>query len=281
MPTVNRRRFLAAAATAAAVSGAKGMGGAPAHAATSALPPMRVYSGPNLHGWATERGDACWPPAQVLETDIARVDHADYSELQANVAGRAEIMAHTMCTLKVTDPLCLAAVHTLEYEFRLPYLPAVTNTDRNGQTVEGSITVWDGKITRRQSIVGWQWLINPHDLATFGVLQCWTPSRTWQPVGKVAVDDTDWHSLRLVLDLTREATSLQFDGVHFPACYANTAGDAGWGDDVSAWVGAEAISIYPGTQNPGGKRHEAHFRNWRWTWEPATAAATILPMAKG
>lgn len=244
---------------------------------TSASPTAREFGGANLAGWTTAVGDATRPGmGQVTEADIATVHFPDYSELRANVASRADIMAHNMTYRKELDAACLEMVHVCEYQFQLPYLPATGNTDRNGQTIEGAISLWDGQDTRRLTVVGWQWIVNP--FWESGTLNCWTPGKAWQKVGSLPVDDTDWHTIRLVLDPVRRTAAMQFDGVTFPTCAAGHDGPPDFGSDVSATLAAEAISIDPGDSLLGGKLHEVRFRNWSWVWEPASACSTFLPL---
>lgn len=274
MSGMSRRRFLGVSAW--AVGGAVPLlrrGRAPDSPAT------HEFGGANLAGWTTAVGDAMRPGmGQVTDADIETVHFPAYSELRANVTGRADIMAHNMTYRKEFDPACLEMMHVCEYQFRLPYLPATTNTDLNGQTVEGAISLWDGQGTRQIVVVGWQWIVNP--FWESGTLNCWTPGKVWQKVGSRPVDDTEWHTIRLVLDAVRGTAAMQFDGATFPSCAAPHDGPPNFGSDVSATLATEAISIDPGDSLLGGKRHEVQFRNWSWVWEPTTRCTTFLPLVR-
>src|SRR5262249_50281382 len=129
------------------------------------------------------------------------------------------------------------------------------------------IGLWDGKTSRRFYSVAFQWIVNPY-LTTgpvqIGTLQCWTP-RGWHPIGALPVD-TEWHTVRMVLDPKRETTGLQVDGNYYPSCFVKEE-KPGFGDDVSATFAAEVISIDPGAQCAGGMPHKVQFKDWTWVWE--------------
>jgi hypothetical protein len=239
-------------------------------------PGTRAYQGTNLLGWEVVVGDAASPcRPQVGLGDIGTVHFADYSEVRANIHPFSNTMAHNITFKRFFDDRVLDFVHICEYKFRIPYLPATSNTDFNGQTIEGHIALWDGKTSKRLRSVAYQWIVNPHWI--IGTMQCWTP-RGWQSIGEIPVD-TQWHTIRMVIDPRRETTSLQIDTNFYPSCFVKEP-KPDFGSDVSAVFAAEAVSIDPGAQCNGGMPHKAQFKDWTWTWEPVNTCQVFLPLVR-
>lgn len=270
MPVMNRREFLNLAGVSLA-SGFFGQNRGASQVSTS--PGARIYQGVNLAGWTVLVGDGI--RGTVTSNDIETAPFADYSEVRANIQSRPEIMAHNLSFNKIFDSRAFDYVHICEYKFRLPYLPSTSNTDFNGQTVEGGIALWNG-VTRFIYAVGFQWLVNPFWMP--GVMQCWTP-RLWQPIGTISLD-TEWHTVKMVIDCQRETTNLQLDGNYYPSCFTKQVGPADWGTEIATWISAEAISIDPGNNFTGGKAHKAQFKDWIWTWESANVSQVFLPLVQ-
>jgi hypothetical protein len=248
---------------------------ADAQATRSTLPWARQYAGADLAGWEVLLGDASHigqPPTELA--DIVTLHLGDQSEVRANVRARPQIMAHNITFHKYIDERAFDFVHRCSYEFRLPYLPSTSNTTQNGQTVEGSLQLWDGIVRQRLHSVAFQWVINPF-ATNVEAVQCWT-SRGWQPVWSLPLD-TEWHTIRMVLDARHETSGMQLDGINIPSCYTIES-KSGFGTDISAALAAEAISIDPGVLFTGGKPHTVQFRNWLWDWEPAAIYQAGLPL---
>ena len=274
MFSVNRRNFLHMAG----IGLVRGLLGNTRNALHSAAPPpgTRLYQGVNLAEWTVIVGDAVRPgqPA-VTAADIETLHLTNYSEVRANIQARPEVMVHNLSFHKVLDDSAFDFVHLCEYKFRLPYLPSTDNIDYNGQTVEGCLALWNG-ITRQNYTVGFQWIVNPYWMT--GALQCWTPNK-WQPVGEMALD-TEWHTVKMIIDCRRETTGLQIDSGYYPSCFTKTTGPADWGNEIATWISAEAISIDPGEDFSGGMPHKAQFKDWIWTWEPANTSCVFLPLVQ-
>lgn len=272
MPPLSRRRFFHVAGM---ILGSTVVGANRVDAQTglTTASGMRAYQGANLSGWEVVVGDAASPCQPRVElSDIETANFTDYSEVRANIRARREIMAHNITFKRFFDDRVLDFVHICEYKFRLPYLPATSNPHFNGQTIEGQIALWDGQTSKRLRSVAYQWIVNPYWI--IGTLQCWTP-RGWQPIGTIPVD-TQWHTIRMVIDPRRETTSLQIDASYYPSCFVKEP-KPNFGPDVSAVLAAEAVSIDPGAQCNGGMPHKAQFKDWMWTWEPVNPCQVFLP----
>ena len=268
---MNRRRFLSLVGVGLA-SNFFGQSQTPTQ--TSHTLETIVYQGANLAGWTVIVGDGI--RGTVTLDDIETAHFSQYSEVRANIQSRPDIMAHNLTFNKISDDTAFNYVHICEYQFRLPYLPSTNNPDFNGQTVEGGISLWNG-ITRLNYSVGFQWIVNPYWMT--GVVQCWTP-RLWQPIGMIPLD-TEWHSIKMIIDYQRETTSIQIDGEHYPSCFTKQVGPSDWGTEIASWIASEAISIDPGNNFTGGQTHKAQFKNWIWAWEPANVSQVFLPLIQG
>lgn len=236
------------------------------------------YSGRNLSGWSITLGDGIYTAPgtdPVNPDDIETVHYTDHSELRANIYKR-RVMAHNITFKKFTVDSVFDFVHTFGYEFRLPYMPSIDNTDLNPQTIEGGIGLWDGSNTRLDYGTGFQWHINPWGPDT-GALQTWTDigGGSWATVGNITLD-TAWHSVRITLDPRRGATALVIDDTHYLCRFNGTPKPPTWGTEQSATIAAEIISLYPGETNPGAL-HKAEFRDWYWIWEPYNTYSVFLP----
>ena len=227
------------------------------------------YHGPNLAGWKVKLGDALYAAPGELPVDkwdIKTVHFPAYSEVRANVKRRV-IMAHNITYKLVINPNAFKYIHTCSVSFRLPYLPT-QNSTFNGQTVEGGIFIWDGPNTRLDYGMAFQWLVNPYDTGAFGSLRVWNGSG-WVRVGQLDVD-TDWHTLKMVVDFKRKSTLLLIDNKYQLSRFSETAKDNTWGDTVDARFQLEAISIDPRPNNTIKAMHRVQYKNWKWLWEPAS-----------
>lgn len=237
----------------------------------------RLYEGTDLTDWTLTVGDGIYAApgeAPVTKADIETIHYTTHSELRANLE-RRPIMAHNLMYKKIIDPVARDHIHFCTYEFRLPFLPTKGDSDYNAQTLEGGLSLWDGATSRINYNAAFQWALNPYRAP--GTLRVWTSvnSGSWQPAGFLPVD-TEWHQVHLMLDPAYKVGSLTIDGQAYLATISMNPGPAGWGQDVSATLAAEIISIYPGTVS--GALHMAEFRNWRWAWTPNTQARTFLPI---
>jgi hypothetical protein len=243
---------------------------------------QRDYQGADFTGWEVVVGDGLYTvPGEpsVTPDDIETIHYGSYSELRANIQVR-DIMAHNITFKRVIDETAFDFVHTCQYMFRLPYLPATGNSDLNPQTVEGGLFIWDGGDTRLDYGLAFQWMLNPWGGSDFefGDLRCWTDRNdgSWERVGYLE-PDTAWHTINLVFDFRRETTALLIDGSHFPCQFTATPKAASWGTETAARLQAEIISIYP--EGVGdGRLHKTHFKDWTWTWMPYSACEMYLPV---
>jgi len=241
----------------------------------------REYQGTNFTGWDIVVGDGIYaapgePPVSL--NDIQTIHYSTYSELRANVQ-RRRIMAHNITFKRIIDEFAFQYVHLCRLKFRLPYIPSTDNFDLNAQTLEGGLFVWDGRSTRLDYGLGFQWLLNPW-MSNFGEVRSWrdTNGGEWESVGYLQ-PDTEWHELRIVVDFYRETNSLQIDSIRYPRCFTATSKPEAWGTEIAARFQAEIISVYP---EPLGIRaiHKAEFRDWIWTWEPQHSCQVFLPFVR-
>lgn len=272
-----RRRFLQLAGT--AIAGALSAAHPLVVQAAQDIPGQAIaYAGTDLDDWAVVVGDGIWVAdgeLPVSRADIATVNLGDFSELRANLAGR-RVEAHNITHQSVIDANAPQYVHTIEYDFRVPYVPTKDYAGNlNAQTMEGGIGLWDGKTTRLKYGVGFQWGLNPY--SGFGDLRCWTGTygEGWQLAGHLE-PDTEWHHLRIVADFMSDSASLSIDGRLFSSVIGKCPAPAGWGEEVSVGPSAEIISIYPG-ESGRGALHVGQVRNWVWYWEPRTTSRLYLP----
>jgi hypothetical protein len=227
----------------------------------------REYSGSNLAGWEIVVGDSVYaapgePPVSL--SDIETLDYSGYSELRANILVR-KIMAHNITFKRIIANDAMKFVHTGAYQFLLPYQPSIDNPNLNGETIEGHLSVWDGANTRLESLVGFQWIINPWS-ANYGDINTWHNPGVWEKVGSMDPDTAwnVWHSVQLKLDIGKASTNLVVDGVQYPTSLS-TLSHPDWGNEIAAMYATEIISLYPGDGN--GAFHKAYFKDWSWIWE--------------
>jgi len=275
---IGRRRFLQLAGSAAA--GALAAAHPLVVQAAQEIPGQAIaYAGSDLGDWAVVVGDGVWAAhgeAPVSAADIATVHLGDCSELRANVSGR-RVEAHNITHQSILDPDALSYIHTVEYDFRIPYIPSKDYVgNRNAQTMEGGLGLWDGRTTRIKYGVGFQWGLNPY--SGFGEVRAWTGmlGAGWQPAGYLE-PDTDWHHLRIVADFRADSALLTVDGQPLSTIIGKCPPPDGWGDEVAVGPSAEVISIYPGEEGRGAL-HVGQVRNWVWHWEPQGASRIFLPL---
>jgi len=275
MFTLSRRDFLGMAG----LTVATGLLDQPFQRATPSTPPRtRLYQGVNLSDWVVVVGDGIYAapgePA-VNPNDIATDHTPTYSELRANILLR-RIMAHDITYKQINADDAFRFVHTCKYKFRLPYLPSTGNADLNGQTLEGGVFVWDGGGTRLDYGAAFHWLLNPW-MSNVGEIACWrdTNGGEWRAVGQLALD-LNWHEITIIVDFQRQTTSMVIDGVRYPSCFTALPKPTSWGTETAARFQAEIVSIYP---EPTGvhMQHKAQFKDWVWTWEPASTCQVFLP----
>lgn len=227
----------------------------------------RNYVGTDMAGWEVVLGDGVFaapsePPVSL--NDIESVHFGSHSALRANLSAR-KIMAHNITFLRIQDDKAIQFTHTSTYQFKLPHQPVKDHTAWNGETVEGHLSVWDGRSTRLEYLVGFQWVINPW-ATNYGALRAWKPPAQWENVGFLNPDTAwgEWHVISFSLDIAHNQAGFQLDDMVYegvPVALTHPT----WGTDVSAQLAAEVISLYPGEAD--GTTHEAYFRNWRWIWE--------------
>lgn len=240
----------------------------------------RVYMGADFSDWEVTLGDALYAREgedPVSVEDIDTIHHNTYSELRANILQRI-IMAHNITFKRFVDDAAFQYIHTCGYKFRLPYLPEpdITTTE-NAESVEGGIFAWDGRNTRLDYGIAFQWGLNPWD--EFGTIRTWTsqdPAGEWTNVGYLE-PDTAWHEVKMVVDHSHQTAALLIDGIHMPTHYTAVTKPAGWGAETAVRLQAEIVSIYP---EPSGMQamHRAEFKDWYWLWEPAIACQAYLPV---
>lgn len=234
----------------------------------------KEYCGNNLSGWEFVLGDGVYaaPGEQrVNSVDIETVHYTGYSELRANILIR-RVMAHNITFKRIIDNDAFKYVHTARYKFQLPYLPSTSNTNMNGETVEGHLSIWDGTNTDLEYLVAFQWVINPWS-SNYGAIQAWNNPGVWTSVGQLT-PDTLWHEVEMVLDTAKLSTSLIIDGVQYPS-YFVTLSHPDWGDEIAARFAAEIVSLYPGEAGDGAL-HETYFKDWCWIWEPRNVYLPII-----
>lgn len=245
-------------------------------------PMAASYQGADFSGWEVVVGDGVWaapgePP--VDDNDIETVNCGDYSELRANIQAR-RIMAHNITFRRIIDERAFDYVHTCGFAFRLPYLPATSNIELNGQTVEGGIFIWDGRDSYLDYGIAFQWMVNPWggDDFSFGDIRCWTDrdGGSWAKVGALQ-PDTLWHDVKFVLDCQRETTALTIDGIRYPSSFTGTTKPETWGTEIAARLQAEIISLYLGDAGPA-VQHVVEFADWYWSWELNSACRVYLPL---
>jgi len=227
-----------------------------------------LYKGVNLKGWKVRLGDAIYPEGDVSPSDIQTVHFPDYSELQANINNHV-IMAHNITFKKITDVTALHYIHTCSVSFRLPYLPALdTAATLNGQTVEAGIFVWDGPKTQQDYGMAFQWIVNPWGDGIYpsGTVRVWDGAN-WIQVGNLTVD-TEWHTLKMVVDFKRKNTLLLLDKQVQLSRFSMTSKN-GWGNTMDARFQVEAVSIDPRPDNIMTAMHQVQFKKWKWLWEMA------------
>ncbi len=222
-------------------------------------------SGTDLNGWITVLGDALYAaPTQdpVTAADIETLDEGSYSILRANIHQRG-VMAHNITYKPIADPTLLDSVHTVGFQFRVPYLPVQGGSPDNAQTVEGGFFVWDGANTRVDYGAAFQWMLSPYEPSA-GTLNVWTGS-SWQAIGFLT-PDTDWHAVTMTFDRRNNRCHLAVDGVSLETALTSTLKPDSlgrWGTDLVARLQTEIVSLYPGL-NTEAPSHRAEFRNWTW-----------------
>lgn len=232
----------------------------------AAFPTRKEYGGGNLSGWEVVLGDGVYTapgvPA-VNSGDIETVHFTGYSELRANIHVR-RIMAHNITFKRIYDDAALNYSHTAKYKFQIPYQPSTKNSDLNGETVEGHLSIWDGITAKLEYLVAFQWIVNPW-ATNYGAIQAWHNPGVWKTVGQLA-PDTAWHEVQMTLDTGKASTSLIIDGLQYPSFFS-TLTHPDWGEEVAARLAAEIISLYPGELG-NGALHKTDFKEWSWIWEP-------------
>jgi len=225
---------------------------------------IKSENGINLSNWTTILGDGNYaapgaPP--VNNNDVSIKNKIDSSVLKANILNR-RIMAHNLTYHKITDPDAMTSLHEAEYQFKLPYVISTTNSDFNGQTIEGGLFVWDGPETKLDYGIAFQWVINPWD-PNYKSVRYWDGSN-WQILGSLE-PDTDYHTISFSLDITNETAYITLDDFTYTKNIFSVTPKIGWGNTVDARFQAETISIYPPTTGtiPSQK---VNFKNWSWEW---------------
>jgi len=232
------------------------------------MPITRSENGTNLSAWTVVLGDGNYndpsePP--VSASDISTVNRTNHSILKANIHNR-RIMAHNITYHKIVDPDAMTDTHLAEYKFKLPYTISTSNTDFNGQTVEGGLFVWDGANTELDYGLAFQWVINPWD-PNYKDIRYWD-GNTWQPLGSL-VPDNNYHTIGFSLDIPSEEAYLTIDGVGFAINVFSETTKTGWSNIVEARFQAETISIFP-PETGSIPKQKVNFKNWSWEWSSYT-----------
>jgi hypothetical protein len=224
---------------------------------------MKISSGKNLAGWKVVVGDAVQhaePEPPVAISDLITVHKSDHSELRANVK-RREIMAHNITYMQDKNDDNLTAIHACRFQFRMPDRPEPNaSADWLGETIEGGFFVWDGKNTRLDYGLAFQWVVNPWDKRA-GNINSWAHTR-WVRQTRLEFD-TEWHEVWMVLDIQKQTASMVIDGMPVPTMFSKTPKAAGWEKNTVARLQAEIVSINPGPSHMK-TAHRTQFRNWSW-----------------
>jgi hypothetical protein len=226
---------------------------------------FKSLSGPNLSNWECVVGDGTYTApdeAPVNMDDIDTINRTNYSILEANIKNR-RIQAHNITFNRIFDDLALTYIHEAGYSFKLPYIPSTSNTDLNGQTIEGGLFVWDGAITKLDYGLAFQWTINPWDPA-FKDIRIWNGT-SWENIG-ILEPDTIYHSVRFNLDILKKTAGLTLDGNKFQENVFSETPKTGWGSEITARLQAEIISIYP-PESGFTPSHKGYFKDWDWLWK--------------
>lgn len=247
---------------------------APPRAVENAI--YREFNGVNMAGWKVSLGDGNYAaPGQdpVSVQDIETLHNETLSEVRANIR-RRDIMAHNITYRRERDDSALDYTHLFTCEFRLPYLPSVSNTQENAQTLEAGLFVWDGVTTKLDCGMAFQWGLNPYE--RFGELRSsieGVSAAAWEPVGYLE-PDTEWHTFTMMVDYPSQSTLLQIDGVTYTSYFV--AYPKRWPAAISAGIQVEAISIYPhGVVH--GALHRVEYSNWLWQWMTLEEHHLYLP----
>lgn len=219
------------------------------------------FSGKNLAGWQLSVGDGLFaPPGEkpVGRSDLRLKHLRGWSELTVNVK-RRPVMAHGMSTKKIRLANPFTYVSSADYWIRVPHPGQQALQQYNGETVEGHISLYDGR-QKLEYVLGWQWILNPWSQT--GDFRVFATGGQWVSLANFA-PDTEWHHIQLRLDPVSNTASIAFDATTFNVAFAQR-NMPDWGTDQSAWVAVEAISIYPGSNNYGAT-HVVEVRDWKWT----------------
>lgn len=157
-------------------------------------------------------------------------------------------------------------VRTFGFKFRLPYLPVFdAQKPEAGQTVEAGVFTWDGNGSRLDHGVAFQWLVNPW-LPNVGEIRCWNAKDggSWLAAGLILKPDTEWHEVRLTVDMRRKTTAISIDGRVVSSAFTALPKPAVWGRTTDARAQIEAISVFPGEKVA---LHRVEVRDWFWDWE--------------
>jgi hypothetical protein len=233
---------------------------------------VKEFSGVNLEGWNMVVGDGLYAaPGEtpININDIETNHYEDASVLKANVQRRI-IMAHNINYKPISDPEITNYIHTVGYEFKLPYLPSTPDPDQAGQTLEGGFFIWDGADTRLDYGAAFQWIVNPWS-SDYGKIFTWRANeagaRFWQPVGFLQ-PDTNWHRVDINIDIRNKLATLRIDDtviVDNEAFAQEVKPD--FDNDVTGRLQAEVISVEPRPNNEIRRYHSGAFRNWYWQWQ--------------
>lgn len=233
----------------------------------------RTYEASTMEGWELVVGDGVHavPGEPAVTIDDLRATHQeDSTRLEANVDDRP-VMAHAILVRKIEDPGAMDHVHRFESSFRLPYLPVQGDGDRNAQTIEAAVGVWAGASTRLHTVCGWQWRLNPYN-DDYGRVMSWgnpddEPYGQWLDMSYLEPDQA-WHRIVLELHPEEGRCRIVLDGDGFDVGVSRDEKPTSWSHVQTAMAQVEIISIYPGDATSGA-RHEAHFQDWSWAWDPA------------
>lgn len=229
------------------------------------MPVTRSESGINLDNWIVNVGDGNYVApgeAPITLADITTVNKTNKSVLEANIQNR-RIMTHNITFHRIIDPTGLTDVHTATYKFKVPYVISTSNTDFNGQTVEGGLFVWDGANTQLDYGLAFQWVTNPWD-PNYKALLYWD-GEGWQSLGANLEPDTSYHTIDFFLDIPNAEAYITLDGILFTTNVYSETTKTGWGNTVDARFQAETISIFP-PETGSIPKQKVNFKDWTWEW---------------
>ncbi|MCH7563373.1 MAG: hypothetical protein IH968_06055 [Gemmatimonadetes bacterium] len=229
--------------------------------------------GPNISTWEFAFGDGNIPPdATSTEADYT-VSHVDsMSTITVNSRQRPDVGLHGIYLLRRETDAALTAKMTYSIQFRLPdavSIAAHQAGNPTGQTIDMTLFSWDGKTSRRDYGFAISIITNPYFQT--GHVRYWVTDAdgngSWEDTGVVLDLDTEWHTVELSVDPVSDSGVAKIDEAIVVTAPRAKEAKPTFGDDVTARVSVEVISVDPGSDN-GGRSARLQVRNWSWIWSP-------------